>query len=206
MASGSDWQWDFVHSSEDGNAEVEWTMDAGTYTLDIAYREGGALVDAIVVTKIVLPPPPTEELWIEAEDASPIGSLIQAVDDAAAASGGKYITVEASNNSTSAPNIPDGIAAWTFTVECGTYKLEALLTTLADDDNDDSCWFRIQGADVNRTIHSSGWIRHNDARPRGGAGAWTRFTAAKTAIRSCTSRCRPGPTLWSGATGKMDYS
>ena len=170
MAGGTDWQWDFVHSSEDGNAEVEWTMDAGTYTLDIGYREEGALVDAFVVTKIVLPPPPSEVLWIEAEDASPIGLLIQVVDDPAA-SGGKYITVEPGNNSTSEPNIPDGIAAWTFTVEGGTYKIEALLTTLADDDGDDSCWFRIQGAEVNRTIHSSGWVRHNDARPRGGPWA-----------------------------------
>ncbi|UCC96688.1 MAG: hypothetical protein JSW66_12675, partial [Phycisphaerales bacterium] len=84
------------------------------------------------------------------------------------ASGGKYITVEPGNNSTSGPNIPDGMAAWTFTVEGGTYMIEARLTTLADDDGDDSCWFRIQGAEINRAIHSSGWIRHNDARPRGG--------------------------------------
>ncbi len=167
MAGGSDWQWDVVHSSDDGNAEVEWTMAVGTYTLEIAYREDGALIDAIMIAKIVLPPPPTEELWIEAEDADPIGALIQVVDDPAA-SGGKYITVEPGNNSTGEPDIPAGVAAWTFTVEGGTYKIEALLTTLADDDGDDSCWFRIQDAEINRNIHSSGWIRHNDARPRGG--------------------------------------
>ena len=84
IAGGSDWHWDIVHSSDDGNKEVEWTMAAGTYTLNIAYREEGALVDAIVITKIVLPPPPSEKLWIEAEDANPIGTLIQVVDDPAA--------------------------------------------------------------------------------------------------------------------------
>jgi len=52
MAGGSDWQWDVIHSSDDGNAEVEWTMAAGTYTLDVAYREEGALVDVIVIEKI----------------------------------------------------------------------------------------------------------------------------------------------------------
>ncbi len=52
MAGGSDWQWDVVHSSDGGNAEVEWTMAAGTYTLEIAYREDGALIDAILITKI----------------------------------------------------------------------------------------------------------------------------------------------------------
>jgi hypothetical protein len=52
IAGGSDRHWDVVHSSEDGNKEVEWTMSAGTYTLNIAYREEGALLDAIVITKI----------------------------------------------------------------------------------------------------------------------------------------------------------
>ena len=52
IAGGSDWHWDVVHSSEDGNEEVEWTMATGTYTLEIAYREDGVLLDAITITKI----------------------------------------------------------------------------------------------------------------------------------------------------------
>ena len=51
IAGGSDWHWDVVHSSEDRNAEVEWTMPAGTYTLNIAYREEGALLDALIIVK-----------------------------------------------------------------------------------------------------------------------------------------------------------
>jgi len=52
IAGGSYWHWDTVHSSEDGNTEVEWTMASGTYTLEIAYREEGVLLDTIVIGKI----------------------------------------------------------------------------------------------------------------------------------------------------------
>ena len=49
---GQDWHWDVVHSSEDGNTQVEWTMGPGTYTLEFAYREDGVLLDAIVISKL----------------------------------------------------------------------------------------------------------------------------------------------------------
>jgi len=49
---GQDWHWDEVHSSDDGNETVEFTMAPGTYTLEFAYREGGVLLDAIVISKL----------------------------------------------------------------------------------------------------------------------------------------------------------
>jgi len=49
---GTQWHWDDVHSTEDNNTAVQFTMPAGTYTLEIAYREDGALLDAIVISKI----------------------------------------------------------------------------------------------------------------------------------------------------------
>jgi regulation of enolase protein 1 (concanavalin A-like superfamily) len=49
MAAGETWHWDEVHSSDDGNQVVEWTLAPGTHTLEIAYREAGAQVDAIVI-------------------------------------------------------------------------------------------------------------------------------------------------------------
>jgi len=52
IAGGSDWHWDVIHSSENNNTEVEWTMSAGTYTLNIAYREEGALLDALMIVKV----------------------------------------------------------------------------------------------------------------------------------------------------------
>lgn len=53
IAGGSDWHWDVVHSYEDSNKEVEWTMAAGTYTLEVAYREEGTLLDAIQISNVV---------------------------------------------------------------------------------------------------------------------------------------------------------
>ncbi len=49
---GADWHWDVVHSSDDADTKVEWTMAASTYTLEIAFREDGALLDAITITRI----------------------------------------------------------------------------------------------------------------------------------------------------------
>jgi hypothetical protein len=52
IVGGADQHWDVVHSSDDADTEVECTMVAGTYTLEIAYREDGAQLDALVITKI----------------------------------------------------------------------------------------------------------------------------------------------------------
>ena len=48
----SSWYWDIIFSADDGNSDVEWTMQAGNYILEVGYREDGALLDAIVITKI----------------------------------------------------------------------------------------------------------------------------------------------------------
>jgi regulation of enolase protein 1 (concanavalin A-like superfamily) len=52
IAAGETWHWDEVHSSDDGNQVVEWTLAAGTHTLEIAYREAGAQVDVIVIQSL----------------------------------------------------------------------------------------------------------------------------------------------------------
>jgi len=49
---GQGWHWDVVHSSDDGNEIVEFTMAPGTYALEFAYREDGLLLDAIVISKL----------------------------------------------------------------------------------------------------------------------------------------------------------
>jgi hypothetical protein len=49
----ANWFWNDVFSDDDDeNATVLFTMPAGTYTLEIAYREDGALLDIIVISKI----------------------------------------------------------------------------------------------------------------------------------------------------------
>jgi hypothetical protein len=49
IAAGETWHWDEVHSSDDNNAVVEWTLAPGVHTLEIAYREAGAQVDVVVI-------------------------------------------------------------------------------------------------------------------------------------------------------------
>jgi len=50
--NSSNWYWYDVFSAEDNAATVLFTMPAGTHTLEIAYREDGALLDVIVISKI----------------------------------------------------------------------------------------------------------------------------------------------------------
>ncbi|MCL5280376.1 MAG: discoidin domain-containing protein [Planctomycetes bacterium] len=44
------WSWNFIYSSDDGGKTVLFTLPAGTYTLEMAYREDGCLLDALVIT------------------------------------------------------------------------------------------------------------------------------------------------------------
>ena len=48
---GDTWHWDEVHSNDDGNQVVDFTLSAGNHTLEIAQREDGTIVDAIAVIK-----------------------------------------------------------------------------------------------------------------------------------------------------------
>jgi hypothetical protein len=47
---GSQWVWDEVHSSDHSSEVVNWTLAAGDYTLEIAKREDGTLIDVILIT------------------------------------------------------------------------------------------------------------------------------------------------------------
>jgi hypothetical protein len=44
------WEWTNIYSTDDGGKTVLFTMPAGTYTLEMAYREDGCVLDAIVIT------------------------------------------------------------------------------------------------------------------------------------------------------------
>jgi len=50
--NSNNWYWHDVFSAEDDGETVLFTMDPGTYTLEIGYREDAALMDAIVISKI----------------------------------------------------------------------------------------------------------------------------------------------------------
>jgi len=49
ISDGDAWHWDEVRSSDDSDSVVEFTLTAGTHTLEVARREDGALLDAITV-------------------------------------------------------------------------------------------------------------------------------------------------------------
>jgi hypothetical protein len=50
MDAPSGWAWDEVHSNDHDNTVVNWTLAAGEHTLEIAKREDGTLLDAILIT------------------------------------------------------------------------------------------------------------------------------------------------------------
>ena len=52
ISDGAAWHWDDVHSSDHGNQVVKITLAAGQHTLEIARREDGAMLDAIVITAV----------------------------------------------------------------------------------------------------------------------------------------------------------
>jgi len=57
LAGGTAWHWDEVHSSQSipANQTVNWTMPAGTYKLQIAYMDVGAIppmLDALMIVKV----------------------------------------------------------------------------------------------------------------------------------------------------------
>ncbi|MHC4593378.1 MAG: hypothetical protein ACYS9C_01125 [Planctomycetota bacterium] len=47
------WTWDDVHSNDHDNTVVNWTLPPGPLTLEIAKREDGVLLDAILITDAV---------------------------------------------------------------------------------------------------------------------------------------------------------
>ena len=49
LESSSAWIWDDVDNRDDDGETVVFTMSPGTHTLEIAYRDDGALLDAIVL-------------------------------------------------------------------------------------------------------------------------------------------------------------
>ncbi len=50
MEPAGQWVWDEVHSSDHIGEVVNWTLAAGDYTLEIAKREDGALIDTVLIT------------------------------------------------------------------------------------------------------------------------------------------------------------
>jgi hypothetical protein len=119
------------------------------------------------------PPPPTNvRLYLEAEGGT-VTSPMQNLADAAA-SGGRYITVAAGNESKATPPT-NGHAVIPFTLPiAGTYRFWG--RAIAANDGDDSFWVRVDGG---------AWINWNDIAV-GTSWHWDRVTndAAGNAVVS----------------------
>ncbi|MHC4174668.1 MAG: hypothetical protein ACYTBX_16815, partial [Planctomycetota bacterium] len=107
----------------------------------------------------------SEEIWIEAEAADTITDPMKIYDDPAA-SGGKYIGTDDGIGNQSDNPPPDGIATYNLTVAGGTYKISGRINIPG---GSNSFWIQIQGAAIpaETELHSSGWVRWNDAEDLG---------------------------------------
>jgi hypothetical protein len=53
MNAQSGWAWDEVHSDDHGQQVTNWTLPTGEHTLEVAKREDGTYLDAIVITNVL---------------------------------------------------------------------------------------------------------------------------------------------------------
>jgi hypothetical protein len=112
----------------------------------------GAALRIRAVSSTPLPPPGGEFIWVEAESAI-VTAPMQVLSDANA-SGGRYVTVAAGNNSKTGPP-GSGHATVEFGVpSAGTYKVWARV--IAPSVEDDSFWIRMDGGS---------WIKWNEVSP-----------------------------------------
>jgi len=107
-----------------------------------------------------------EQLWIEAESAT-ITAPLKVYSDRSDASAGSYIGTDDLGNQ---GDQSDGIASFTFTVQGGTYKIDALVIAA---DAGDSFWIRLPGSTMNTTppAANNGWVRYNGI-PHGASWHW----------------------------------
>jgi hypothetical protein len=50
MDEGDTWHWDEIHNDQQDDNVVHFTLSAGQHTLEIAKREDGAKLDAVMIT------------------------------------------------------------------------------------------------------------------------------------------------------------
>ncbi|MBN2181936.1 MAG: discoidin domain-containing protein [Sedimentisphaerales bacterium] len=136
----------------------------------------------------VAPAAPSEEIWIEAEDADTRAAPMNVYDDPNA-SGGKYISKD-ENTAESNTNPPsDGITTYTFDiVEGGTYRILGRVIT---NGANDSFWVRLNGATTNTQNHSSGWIQWSDMTQENVWG-WEEVTSGTDDYETVLFTMEPG--------------
>jgi hypothetical protein len=135
---------------------------------------GGTLyVDDIRLYRLA-PPVPTDEIYIEAEAAIPLGARWRVYTDPLSSAGGHIGSEDGDgNDNTTAPGA-EWLATYNFTVSGGTYTV----VLRAQDIGSDSFWVRISGATSqtheNPDQPGIGWVAHDIDGPE---GAWLWYRA-----------------------------
>ena len=145
---------------------TQWTIDLSEVNTDLTSvtnmsigvdgnADGMILLDDILLYAVA--PIPPSQIWIEAESGTIEAPMTQYTDNADA-SGGTYVTVQLGYNSTEA-SPAEGKVSYSFEVEVGTYTVDC--RHISPSGTEDSLWFRIPGATINRAIDADvdGWIR-----------------------------------------------
>jgi hypothetical protein len=115
----------------------------------------------------------TEQLWIEAESATPTVPAPWVVTDDPLASGGKYITTPSTATASTTNPPTTGVATYNFTVKGGVYRLWFRTGPILGGAND-SFWVRIKDATISPTGNAAnpGWIRANNLSTQAGMATW----------------------------------
>ncbi len=131
---------------------------------------GTLLIDDIRLSRV---PAAGEQLYIEAESATPAVPAPWTTADEALASGGKYITTPTTTTSSLDAPPTSGVATYNFTVAGGAYKVWLRLGPLVGYDND-SLWVRMKDATIDPVGNAAnpGWIRCNGLAGQTGATGW----------------------------------
>ncbi|NQV34879.1 MAG: hypothetical protein HQ515_19450, partial [Phycisphaeraceae bacterium] len=155
-------QWNIDLSSLGTNLQSVTTLAIG---VDGSNATGMLLIDDIQLYREA-PATGGEQVWLEAESAS-ISAPLQVYSDMTDASGGSYIGTDDLGNQ---GDQSEGIASFTFTVQGGTYKINARVIAA---DAGDSFWIRLPSAILNTTppAANNNWVRYNGI-PHGNSWHW----------------------------------
>jgi hypothetical protein len=161
-------QWNIDLASVAGGVKAVKTLTVGIS----GSGKGTLYIDDIRLYRVA-PTAGTEQLYIEAEAATPTVPAPWVITNEVLASGGKYITTPTTTTSSTSAPPTAGVATYNFTVKGGAYRLWLRLGPLVGYDND-SLWVRIKDATIDPTGNAAnpGWIRCNGLAGQTGAAGW----------------------------------
>lgn len=164
-ANSSEWAWNRVTTGGSAMSPLVVSLDAGTVDINIRNREGGTLINKIVLTRSSVFDPSeldtvAEYAYIEPEKGVITSSMFK--DGDKNAFGSRFVQAPAGTNFSGSVTVPINID------EDGDYYLWA--RTIAPDDNSDSVYIEVNG------------IEHDFRVPQSMSWQWNRITTGGSAL------------------------